>query len=165
MGITKKSTNPSSTDDDTDSNSQSFASAEHTNENDVHLEPCFAGLKLQEFSFKIYNLTDLRPDSSTIERFLPANKMDLMQTLEKHCLQELYRDCMTDLLPSASFKRVSDGENNLTLASTLLAMGKGNDGNHEQIQGEYYEVHYTNMRLSEINDGNGIIFRYIGQRT
>ena len=53
MGITNKSTNPSSTGDDTDSNSQSFASAEHTNEIDVHLEPCFAGLNLQEFSIKI----------------------------------------------------------------------------------------------------------------
>ena len=165
MGITNKSTNPSSTGDDTDSNSQSFASAEHTNENDVHLEPCFAGLKLQKFSFKIYNLTVLHSVSSTIQQFLPANKMDLIQTLEKSCLRELYGDCMTESLPSASFKRVSDGENNLTLASTLLAMGKGNDGNHEQIQGEYYEVHCTNMRLSEINDGNGIIFRYIGQRT
>ena len=84
MGITNKSTNPSSTGDDTDSNSQSFASAEHTNEIDVHLEPCFAGLNLQEFSIKIYNLTVLHSLFSTIQQFLPANKITLA------CMQGLF---------------------------------------------------------------------------
>ena len=163
MGITNKSTNPSVVDDNTNSYSQPFASAENTNENEVQLETrVFA---LQECPWTIDNFADLQYDSSSIEQFLPKNKMNSLQTLEKHCLRKLYGDCMPESLPSASFKTGSVRENNLTLASTLLPTDKENDGCHEKIPGEYYEVHYTYTQLTEINYGNGIIFRCIGQRT
>ena len=138
MHLTNTSTNPSfADDDDTNSYSQSFASAEHTN---VHLETCF---NLKEFSL------EFRSDSTAMDQFLPTNKMDIVQNLEKHCLRELYGDCMSESLPSVSFKTVSVRGNNLTSASTLLVTGKGNNGNLEEIKGEYYEVHYTYIQLTE----------------
>ena len=144
-----KPTNPSFTDDDTYSNLQPFASAESTNEDDVHLENCFSVFNLQEFSWTIDTLTEFRSDSTTIEQSIPARKMDSLQTLDKHCLRELYGDCMSESLPSVSFKTVSVRGNNLTSASTLLVTGKGNNGNLEEIKGEYYEVHYTYIQLTE----------------
>ena len=154
MHLTNTSTNPSfADDDDTNSYSQSFASAEHTN---VHLETCF---NLKEFSL------EFRSDSTAMDQFLPTNKMDIVQNLEKHCLRELYGDCMSESLPSASFKKVSVREDDLTLASTLFATDNENVGCHEEIQGEYYKVHYTYIQLTEINYGNGIIFRCIRQRS
>jgi len=132
MGITKKSTNPSVIDDNTNSYSQPFASAENTNENEVQLETrVFA---LQECPWTIDNFADLQYDSSSIEQFLPKNKMNSLQTLEKHCLRKLYGDCMPESLPPASFKTGSVRENNLTLASTLLPTDKENDGCHEKSQ-------------------------------
>jgi len=66
---------------------------------------------------------------------------------------------MSESLPSASFKTVSVRENNLTLASTLLTTGKESNSYHEEIQGKYYEVHYTYIQLTETNYENGIVFR------
>jgi len=80
-----KSSNPSFTDDDTSSNLQPFASAEHTNEDDPHLETCFSGFNLQEFSWTIDTLSEFRSDSTTIKQSIPARKMDLLQSLDKHC--------------------------------------------------------------------------------
>ena len=162
MGITNKSTNPSVVDDNTNSYSQPFTSAENTNENEVQLETrVFA---IQECPWTIDDFTDWQYDSSSIEHSISARKMDSLQTLEKNCLQKLYGDCMTESLSSASFTTVSVRENNLTLASTLFATDNENVGCHEEIQGEYYENHYTYTLLTEINYGNGIIFRCIGQR-
>ena len=152
-------TNPSFTDDDTYSNLQPFASAENTNEDDVHQETCFSGFNLQEFSWTIDTLTELRSDSTTIEQSIPARKMDLLQTLEKHCLRKLYGDCISESPPSVSFKTVSVRENNLTLASTLLATDNKNNGSHKEIKGKYYEVHYTYIQLIETHYENGIVFR------
>ena len=134
MGITNKSTNPSVVDDNTNSYSQPFTSAENTNENEVQFEThVFA---LQECPWTIDNFADLQYDFSSIEQFLPTNKMEQflptnkMDSL-KNCLQELYGDCMTKSLPSASFKKVSVREDDLILASTLLPIDNEYDGCHE----------------------------------
>ena len=147
MGITNKSANPSVVDDNTNSYSQPFTSAENTNENEVQFEThVFA---LQECPWTIDNFADWQYDSSSIEHSISARKMDSLQTLEKNCLQELYGDCMTKSLPSASFKKVSVREDDLILASTLLPIDNEYDGCHEGIQGEYHEVHYTYTQLTE----------------